>query len=347
MSKIKSLLSRGIALVHSAQGGPANKRPTALLMKSDIDPQNLTTEIVKSLEQVQLTISMEQFLKRFFYMYERDAELLTKVLGFQTELEARAEDEDIEEWEAKWIKEHQEYLDEKLESIQILKRAKAGEELSLKEQFDTIEIRKSFEEGCASLNVSFEDAPIVTEVAKPEVKETTLVIPTESSIGAEVQQTEESPVEVEVKKSAEYLALEAKFAEQMEIIKAYGEKLQYAEEIIKAEKAAKRAVTINKAKEFAFVEEAHVEAVADILESEVHKSLVSVIEKASEMLKSKDAELVAKDKEIEEIKKSFASGVPVGAEGELTAQATGLEDAQEALNRKIEAYKAATSKPAQ
>lgn len=339
-NKIKTLVSRGIALVHSIQGGPANKRPTALLMKSDVDPTKLTVEIVKSLEQVQLKISMEEFLRRFFYMYSSDAELLTKVLGFETEFEYNHKDETPDsEWEAKWIEEHQEYIDKKVESIEILKKANSGSELSLKEQYDLIELRKSFEKGCDDLGVEFveESQEVSAEVKVEEVVEKS--VKSKSSAGAPSKQTEESPVEIT--KSAEYLALKEQLEKQTEIMKAHGEKLKHAEEIIKAQVAAKRAVDIQKAKSFAFVEEAHVESVADALASEDHKSFVAVIEKAAEMLKAKEDELTAKAAEVEEIKKSFASGTPVGAEGELTPKATGVEDAQESLNRRIEAYKAA------
>ncbi|HIE3984056.1 hypothetical protein ACTVOR_03470 [Serratia nevei] len=60
--KGRKVKSRGIAMVHSAQGGPANKRPESLLMKSKDGKRRVQVEISKSGVRV-LTPEQEANLK--------------------------------------------------------------------------------------------------------------------------------------------------------------------------------------------------------------------------------------------------------------------------------------------
>lgn len=344
IEKGRKIKSRGIALTHRDQGYSANNRHVSLLTKSEIDPDKLTVEIIKTLEQVQLKVSMEEFLRRFFNMWSSDAELLTKVLGFKTEFEQNLEDNPAREdsWEAEWNEQHQEYIDSKLESIELIKKARDGAELTLAEQFELIKTRQQFEEGCSDFALDFGDTATVTQNV-PEVKPTetqkaaTPVTPTESSAGASTNTIEENPVEkeVDVKKSAEFVELQKAMLAQTELMKSMQAQIDGAQEIIKAQKAAQRAVAIEKASGFAFVAADQREAIADVIENPAQATLVAVLEKAAASLKEKDQALVAKDAEIEAVKAKFADGTPVGGEGELTEVAKGSEDAQARLNRVI------------
>lgn len=340
IEKGRKIKSRGIALTHKDQGYSANGRHVSLLTKSDVDPSKLTVDVIKSLEQVQLTISMEEYLRRFFHLWSGDAELLTKVLGMKTEFEQDIEDNppDDDSWEAEWNERHQEYLEEKLSSVTLIKKAQAGDELSLIEQYELIKARKDFEEGCRDLGLDFGDDSTVIKPA-PEVKpvvETqkskTAVAKTQSSTGAIANTNEETPVEkeVDVTKSAAFIEMQKQFEEMKAQVAS-------AQEIIKANQAAKRAVAIEKAAGFTFVAEDQREAIADVIENPAQSAVVAVLEKAAADLKAKEDALLAKEAEIEEVKKSFASGNPVGAEGDLTPAARGAEDAQSRLDRIIEA----------
>lgn len=358
IEKGKKIKSRGIALTHKDQGYSANNRPVSLLMKSDISPDNLTVDVVKALEQVQLSISMEDFLRKFFDMWSDDAELLTKLLGFETKLEYDAANSPDDDWLQDWNKRHQEYLDDKLTTMTILKKAKNGEELTLKEQYDLIETRKSFEEGCEDLNISFSEEPSKTKpvaVTKndPVVskgtdvdKSTVVVTNTKSSPGANTTTIEETPVEkdVDVSKSAAFIEMQKAFEAQTEMMKSMQGDLVAAQEIIKAQKVAKRAVAIEKAAGFTFVAEEQRDAIADVIENPEQATLVAVLEKAAADLKAKDVAIAAKDKEIEDVKKSFADGKEVGAGGELTDAAKGSQDAQAKLDAVIKARKAEIEK---
>lgn len=339
IEKGRKIKSRGIALTHKDQGYSANGRHVSLLTKSDVDPSKLTVDVIKSLEQVQLTISMEEFLRRFFHMWSDDAELLTKALGMKTEFEQSVEDNPPEdEYDEYWNERHREYIDERLSTINIIKKAKEGEDLSLIEQFELIKTRKEFEDGCNELGISFDTdsskpkAEVKAEATDIVVKSKTPAKATESSTGAITNTNEETPVEkeVDVTKSAAFIEMQKALEEMKAEVAA-------AQEIIKANKAAKRAVAVEKAAGFTFVAEDQREAIADVIENPAQAAVVAVLEKAAAELKAKEDALLAKEAEIEEVKKSFASGNPVGAEGDLTPAARGAEDAQARLNRIIEA----------
>lgn len=344
IEKGRRIKSRGIALTHKDQGYSANNRHVSLLTKSEVDPSKLTVDIIKSLEQVQLKISMEEYLKRFFNMWSSDAELLTKVLGMKTQFEQNIEDNPPEDdWDVRWNERHQEYLEDKLSSVTLIKKAKEGAELSLPEQYELIKARKEFEEGCEEMGLVFgEDSskPAIIPVDAPAVetqKAKSTNPETESSAGAPAKPTKETPVdkEVDVTKSAQFLELQKSLIEQTELLKAMQSQVADAQEIIKAQKAAKRAVALEKAAGFAFVTADQREAVADMIENPAQATLVAVLEKAAADLKAKDDALVEKDAEIAEVKKSFANGEEVGREGTLTSVAKGAENAQSRLDRVI------------
>lgn len=342
VQKGRNIKSRGIALTHKDQGYSANQRPVSLLMKSDIDPATLTVDIIKNLEQVQLKISMQEFLRKFFDMWSSDAELLTKLLGFQTELEHEAETNPTDEWLQQWNEDRQEYLDGKLTSMTIIKKARDGEELTLPEQFELIKVRKQFEDGasehCPDLFKSTEQSPKPAEVPEPKPAAAPAApqasaapaATVESSSGATTQPPEETPVdkEVDVTKSAAFIEMQKKLEDMTATVKA-------AEEIVKAKKSADRAVAVTKATAMTFVDADHRDAIVETILNPEMAAVVAVLEKAVEALAAKDAELVAKDAEIVKAKEAFANGEEIGAQGELSKAAKGEDDAQAKLDEII------------
>lgn len=360
IEKGRQVKSRGIALTHKDQGYSANKRHVSLLTKSaELDPKLITKDVVKALEQVELKISMQEFLRRFFNMWYDDAELLTKVLGMTTEREQEIADNPPAEgsWEENWNKETQEYLEKRLSSISIIKKAKEGSSLTPQEQYEIFKTRKLFEQGCEDLQLSFGDekkessgvvvAP--TEAAKPAVVvKTTTPEKTESSAGAPTNTDEDTPVdkEVDVTKSQQFLDLMKSNQELVAQVQGMQESLVAAQEIVKAQKDAARAVAVQKASAFSFVAADQREVIADVIENPAQATILAVLEKAAADLKAKDEELVAKNEEIEAVKASFADGKEVGVQGELSKAAKGSEDAQERLNNIIKA-RAGALNPAQ
>lgn len=353
IEKGRKVKSRGIALTHKDQGYSANNREISLLMKSDIDPNTLTVEMIKSLEQVQLKVSMEEFLRRFFDMWSSDAELLTKVLGLKTEFEARAEEDqdDDDIWQTHWNQQHREYIEEKVAGIQLLKSVQEGKELTLPEQYSVFQIRKAFEEGTQDQGLTFVEPskpetskvpdPVVPEtpdIPEPTAPEVPVVPvapqPQAPSVEQDLKKTKENTVDPEktvpfdITKSKEYQEMVA----AMEILKS---KAESADEIIKAHTEARKEVLVNKASAMTFVTEDQREPVVEMLMKSADSKLVL------DLLEKAQAALVAKDAEINEVKKSFANGKAVGTDGELNKAATGELTAQQKLDEIIKAKEAA------
>ena len=107
-----------VALVSKKQGGPANGVPVLVTksLHNGIQPTD-TVAVSKALEQITVTLSFEDFLRKFFGLYYDDAETLTKLLGFQTEHEAREESrsEEEDEWD------YESYLASKISKFTLMK----------------------------------------------------------------------------------------------------------------------------------------------------------------------------------------------------------------------------------
>ena len=99
-----------LALVHKDQGGAASGYYT-LIMKAT---GKYSDEFLQKAAQVQVTLSFEEFLRRFFGLWHEDAKVLASVLGMQDE-----SDED-ENW-------YKDYIEEQVEKFEILKSAHEAE----------------------------------------------------------------------------------------------------------------------------------------------------------------------------------------------------------------------------
>jgi len=94
-----------VALVSKDQGGSACGY-SVLVTKSTnsgIQPTDVV-KVQKALEQITVTMSMEEFLRKFFDMWSSDAETLTKLLGFETEFEANKAERESSDGEYDWEK---------------------------------------------------------------------------------------------------------------------------------------------------------------------------------------------------------------------------------------------------
>lgn len=190
-----------ISLVGGDLGHAANGFE-ALILKSTNQPEE-TIELKKALEQVVVTLSMEEFLKRFFYLWEEDATLLTKLLGFETEDEYELS-VDAEE-DKKELEKETADLNEKLSQFKLMKSMNEG---------TVTEITKS----------AFDEI-----VALQQKHETALV----EHINKKVKQMEE----LELVKSA-LAAKEAEYTTQVELVKSLEGKVAELEQSISVYKAA-------------------------------------------------------------------------------------------------------------
>lgn len=306
VDKGRVIKSKGIALTHRDQGYSANNRPVSLLMKSDLAPNEITVDVLKALRQVTVQISMEEFLQRFFGLWSSDAQLLAKLLGFETELEDEALENPTDEWLQDYNARVQASLEEKMESITILKAANDGKELTLPEQFQLIKAQQAFEVASARAGLTFEANPETVKVVK-----TTQV---------QIDNTEEPIVaeEIDVTKSQAYIDLVKK---NEDLIK----KAALADDIIKANEANQKSIMITKASAMSFVAEDQRDAVATLLMKSDNVLVLTVLEKAQETIATLTAENT-------EIKKQFGEKEH-GLNGDTTVQDT--VDPQAILNANI------------
>lgn len=184
-----------LAITHKAQGYSANGWHQSLLTKNAESGLVVNKDIIKAVMEVEVKLTFEEFLKKFMYMYSDDAELLTKILGFQTDYEKYCEDNNIDPSEY-----YTEYLDNKTANITLLKSSDLAE-LSQDQLLSVVSLQKSFEEGIEQFDITFE------EDTKNEVKESEIV--KQSSVKKETTENN-TEVEVDIKefmKSSEGQAL--------------------------------------------------------------------------------------------------------------------------------------------
>lgn len=99
-----------LALVCPEQGGPCNGMDKALVIKS---AGNFSEEFLEKASQIKVTMDIEDFLCRFFGLWESDAELLVRLFGFEPKA-TYLQDEAMQ---------YDQYMQEKLSNYEILKSA--------------------------------------------------------------------------------------------------------------------------------------------------------------------------------------------------------------------------------
>lgn len=234
-----------LASTHALQGGAANGWNTALLLKSDENQE----ELIKALEQVSVKLSMEEFLRKFFGMYSDDAEVLTKLFGYETEHEYHEKLEgDSEEEVQSYSDWYSEWLAEKVSKVTLLEKARDSlQDLTLDEKIKYLHLQASLEKSMEGMDVSEEAATETLE--KNSVVGEALEASTEESEGlssaigsdnldTEINKSEGEKIsmtdkvdEVVVEKTAAELELEKAQAKLAELEKA-------AEKLAELEKAA-------------------------------------------------------------------------------------------------------------
>src|SRR3990167_10866882 len=125
-----------VSLVGPAIGSGANSRKVLAIKATNqgIQPTD-AIKVSKALEQITVTLTMEEFLRKFFGMWYDDAETLTKLLGFQTEYEAAQEANTDEEWS------HEKWMEEKLSKFTLMKSLHDNPNQTISDE-DFIEITK-------------------------------------------------------------------------------------------------------------------------------------------------------------------------------------------------------------
>lgn len=128
-----------IAYTLSMNGGAASGMNESFLLKAE--DTELTEELFKALEQVQVSMSFEDFLTKYMGMYSSDAEMLAMMMGFETEREYYDKTYEGDDC-------YTDYLEEKIGMFDIM-RSKFEDsklEIDLEDQMKILEVRKSFED---------------------------------------------------------------------------------------------------------------------------------------------------------------------------------------------------------
>jgi hypothetical protein len=112
-----------IALVSKQQGGGAVGHNYAIVLKAN----KFSPESIQKMQAVRVTLDLPTFLEKFFGVYGSNAEILARMMGWVKE------EDDEQEDEYDWEKEHQAYIEEKLASFEIMKSLKNGNQTILAE----------------------------------------------------------------------------------------------------------------------------------------------------------------------------------------------------------------------
>lgn len=231
-----------VALVSKKQGGPANGVPVLITksVSNGIQPSD-PIKVEKALEQITVTLSMEEFLRKFFDVWSSDAEVLTKLLGFETEHEAYMRERDSED-EYDWAEEHEKWISERMSQFTLMKSLHENPNQTIAdEDFISISILQSELEESLSISKQQEENPLKLQVEKARYEQLEAVEKQHEATVAEAEQLKvaKSALETEVAelKSQIQKAVEDKEAAELAAFQESIKDLIPAEQLEKVSKS--------------------------------------------------------------------------------------------------------------
>lgn len=220
-----------VALVGKHQGGPANGITTLVTKATNQIDQ---TQIDKA-TQVTVTLSFEEFLRKFFNMYWDDAEVLARALGYATEVD----DEDYKSW-----------IDDRVDQITIMKSVYKAQDveqalseltpdqmLSLLQSQETLEKAMSAALPVGKSITDLEETPMSESILKSAHEElvakavTAAVEPVQKALDEQSVVLKAAQAELEVFKAA---AVEAVVKARTASLVEAGQTAESAEAIVKS-----------------------------------------------------------------------------------------------------------------
>lgn len=294
-----------IALCHKDQG-VANGADYALVLKA----QNFSDEFITKMQQVQVTLELPDFLRKFFGLYYEDAEVLARMMGYVS-----PEKDDEVEYS------YEDYIQSRLEAFEIIKQAAEAEnmtsvlsKLSEDEYLALLKDQEQLEKAFNKLDKEKEQKATAEKEAKRKPKvvakkssevataTATAVVPQIASGESEganpvvkskskeklMPQTQEvkvveQTVEVEMIEKSAFEQIQKQAQETQELLKSAMQEL----EVFKAEKAA----MIAKARKQAVVDAVKAEDKAEVLfksiedlADEQFNAVVSVVKSLAEQV---------------------------------------------------------------
>ena len=296
-----------LALVHKAQGGAASGYKT-LVMKS-VD--NRSPEFIEKASQVKVTLSLPDFLEKFFHVWGEDAELLATLFGYEPSEDNSEEysTQSFWSWYREKAMEHgavdswgdpitrptsqdrKEWVEDQLQGIEILKSATLSkgsadfinsltEEQYLNLLKDQQFIEKSFKLQEVKKDLDGESGGKPTKGVNPKQTKASKADTQENEMTQEtIEKAQYDAKEVELQKA---LADIQKAKEEIELFKA-----KEKEAVEKAREAEVVAAVVDvdaSAKLFKAVKDLDAEAFKDVVD--VVKALTAKVDE-SEMFKEK------------------------------------------------------------
>jgi multidrug efflux pump subunit AcrB len=189
-----------VALVSKDQGNAANgyKLIATKATNTGIQPTDVV-KVQKALEQITVTMSMEEFLRKWFGMWYDDAELLTKLLGYETEYEAYQREEAAKMQDGMEVWSHSKWLEERISQFTIMKSLSENPNQTISDE-DFIAITTLQSQIEKSLQQQNEEDPLKIQVEKARYEQLEQVEQAHEAAVAEATQlkVEKSALEVEV-----------------------------------------------------------------------------------------------------------------------------------------------------
>lgn len=285
--------NHAVSLVGPLTGGAANGYET-LITKS-----NRSQEFIKKASEVTVTLEITEFLRKFFYMYYEDAEVLARALGFTTEMmddeaEDAAEGED-DSFEG--------YISKKVSSFQIMKSLEGKEnvekELSALSDDEFITLLKDQEILEQMVNkattkpetTKTNTAEVNKSVVPTEVTEVNEVIETEIEKSLKQKEAELEKAAIELQKALDKIALfEQK--EKEAIHKSRFEEISKAAKVESAAKAIFEAVKESEEEVFKSVVVALTELTKAVEQSDLFQETGTTVETTDVIPQDKVAQII-------------------------------------------------------
>lgn len=296
-----------IALVHKDQGGAANGYKTLVMKATD----KYSEEFIQKASQIRVTLSLPDFLEKFFHVWDDDAEVLAAMFGYvESEddsdeydqesfwcwyREKAAEEGNLDHWGDPITRptpeDKQQWLKEQLQGIEILKSAQAAKGSAefitglTEEQYLTLLkdqqfIEKSFKLQEVKKDLDGESGGKPTKGVNPKQTKASKADTQEKEMTQEtIEKAQYDAKEVELQKA---LADIQKAKEEIELFKA-----KEKEAVEKAREAEVVAAVVDvdaSAKLFKAVKDLDAEAFKDVVD--VVKALTAKVDE-SEMFKEK------------------------------------------------------------
>lgn len=281
-----------IALCHRGQGA-ANMQEFALVLKS----KNFSDEFIEKIQQVKVTMELPDFLEKFFYIYNDDAEILAYMMGYVEPTET-PEDEMMEAEE-----DFQDWIESRMEAFEIIKSAAESENmpeilsnLTEDQYFALLKDQEQIEKALKAYDKKKKDAAekaktdkkkprlkttrsfeasgsMVSKSESPNVEQSTKADVNTSTVQNEVKEGKGNSPVVKTKQKEKLMTQEVKVVEQvveMEMIeKSAFEAIQkQAQEQAEILKAAIAELEIFKAEKAALIAKSRKQSIVDAVKSE-------------------------------------------------------------------------------